>query len=181
MNTNRDQLLEAAGLRVRFFWRGDRYAHEIWLLDGGDWFCALASVEGSPQDDWPASPPLQALHVERRDDLQRVALLVGMAGKSHWSASAQIDPHARCASFDVACRVRGGQTGPLGSAYRNALESAGPDANHRRLEIEPFGPLGSAQLEHAGEIVRVVVGVPADAAFQTIRWGYRLWPAGGGK
>jgi len=171
VNTNRDQLLEAAGLRVRFFWRDDRYAHEIWLLDGADWVRALESVEGTPVDDWPASPPFQSVVVvDRRDDGRPVALLVGMAGKSHWSASAEIDPQVPCVSFDVACRVRGSRCGPLGSAYLSDANCFQGDA----LEIEPANQLGPARLERDGTVVKIAVSASPDAAPRTIRWGYRL-------
>ncbi len=174
MNTNREQLLEAAGLRLRFCWHGDRYTHEIWLLDGADWIRALASVEGSPQDDWPASPPLQSLEIDKRQDGPSVALLVGMAGNSHWSASAQIDPQVPCVSFDVACRVRDSQVGPLGSAYQ-ANAACFPD---NALEIEPGHPFAPAQLEREGGLIKIVVAASPATAARTIRWGYRLRPTG---
>ena len=50
----------------------------------------LTSLEGTPDQDWPASPPLQ--NVSRHALEQGDALLcVGMAGKSHWSASYSIE------------------------------------------------------------------------------------------
>lgn len=167
MNENRDHLLEAAGLRVRFFRQSDRFAHDVWVLDGAQWICALQSVEGSPEDDWPPSPPFQSLNVERRDD-RFVALLVGMAGKSHWSASAAIDPLLPCVHFDVACRVSAACDPRLTSAYRTA--------RGRLLEIEPAGELGPAHVESGGEIVRVSVPLSPHAAARTLRWGYRLRP-----
>lgn len=177
MNTSHDHILEAAGLRVRFFRRGDRYAHEIWLADGGRWLPALSSVEGSPQDDWPASPPFQSLNVEGREG-RPVALLVGMAGTSHWSASAQIDPLVPCVYFDVAARVRALNAGPLGSTYR-----VGPETSDARadclLAIELSSGLGPAHVEQDGPLVRVAVAAAADSAARTIRWGYRLRPSRG--
>lgn len=154
-------------MRVRFFWRDDRYAHEIWLLDGADWVRALKSVEGTPADDWPASPPFQSVVADSRDDGRPVALLVGMAGKSHWSASAEIDPQVPCVSFDVACRVRDSRCGRLGSAYL-------ADADRCPLEIEPANQFGPARLEREGTVVRIAVPASPDAAPRTIRWGYRL-------
>jgi hypothetical protein len=41
---------------------------------------------------WPSSPPLQSMTIERRDGDAMVALAVGMAGRSHWSASLQLCP-----------------------------------------------------------------------------------------
>ena len=107
LNDTQDRILEAGELRVRFTWQGDRFAHEVSVLNDGSWQPALASVEGTPQDDWPPSPPFQSLHIEHREDGRTLALLVGMAGKSHWSASIEIDAEARAVLFDVACRLRG--------------------------------------------------------------------------
>jgi hypothetical protein len=169
VNENRDHLLEAAGLRVRFFWHGDRFAHDVWIHDAGQWICALQSVEGSPEDDWPPSPPFQSLNIEPRNDDRFVALLVGMAGKSHWSASAAIDLLLPCVHFDVACRVPAACAPRLSSAYRTARGGL--------LEIEPVIELGPTHVESCGEIVRVSVPLSPHAAVRTIRWGYRLRPA----
>ncbi|MEX0679390.1 MAG: hypothetical protein WD063_20100 [Pirellulales bacterium] len=175
MNTNRDQRLEAAPLGVRFLWRGDRYAHEIWLLDGARWMRALESVEGSPDDDWPASPPFQSLSVERSGEGRPLALLVGMAGKSHWSASAEIDPVVPCVRFDVACRVRDLRAGPLGSAYRRVLDGSHGDSDRFPLEIEAAQQVGPAQLAREGLVLKIAAVPPLpDAAPRTIRWGYCL-------
>jgi len=170
VNTKGEQLLESAELRVCFRWTDDRYAHEIWLLDGAQWICALASIEGSPQDDWPASPPLQSLAVDTRDDGTAVALLVGMAGSSHWSASVQLDPAVSCVRFDVACRVRASHAGPLGSTYRPMADQLPTDA----IAIETDPSFTPAQLERQDGLMRIVVAAAPDDAPRTIRWGYRL-------
>ena len=77
---------------MQFVFREDRYAHEVWFDDGSAWVCALQSVEDSPAEAWPASPPWQSLHLESRPDQRPLALLVGMAGKNHWSASIDCRP-----------------------------------------------------------------------------------------
>ncbi|MBL9123800.1 MAG: hypothetical protein JNG90_09220 [Planctomycetaceae bacterium] len=77
------------------------------------------SIEGTPEEDWPPSPPLQELHLEARPDGKQLALLVGMAGTSHWSLSVEFDPAAGTAVFDVACRVKRAPGG-LGSRYRRS-------------------------------------------------------------
>src|SRR5436190_4759521 len=75
-------------LRAEFIWHGDRFAHIISLVNPhGDIQPLLESIEGTTADDWPSSPPLQSLSVEKLPDGRPVALLVGMAGGSHWSAS----------------------------------------------------------------------------------------------
>jgi len=79
----------------------------------------LESIEGSPADEWPASPPLQSLHCEALPDGSHVALLVGMAGRGHWSAS--IGPQANDSRlvFDMACRASQ-FSGQVGTGYRLA-------------------------------------------------------------
>ncbi len=174
---------------MRFHRREDRFAHEVWVADRGAWVQGFASREGSPLDDWPTSPPFQSLNVEIRAGERPVALLVGMAGHSHWSASIELDPAAACVTFDVACRTR--QRGSLGSCYRTLLPLAelqarraafaSGDALAPTLELELCEQIGLARLELAGELTRIRA-MPSSAivAAQTIRWGYKvsLRPAG---
>lgn len=116
--------LEADGLRVVFFRQVDRYAHRIECFDAArsEWIADGESLEGSPDDDWPPSPPFQQLHVEERPT-GRVVLLIGMAGRTHWSAAVEAAADKKSITFDVAARV---QTMPtrLGSAYQNLREGA---------------------------------------------------------
>src|SRR5207244_9937204 len=108
---------EGSRLRIEFAWLGDRYGHIISLIDAhGVAERLLESIEGTANDDWPPSPPLQSLSMETLTDGRRVALLVGLAGRSHWSAS--IEPALGKAElvFDLACR-HGPNHGMLGSRY----------------------------------------------------------------
>jgi hypothetical protein len=109
--------LEATGLKIVFARRGDRYAHriEVWDEDAKTWVIALVSREGSDEETWPPSPPFQQLHLERRPTGD-VVLLVGMAGRSHWSAAVEVCPERKLLKFDVAIRI---QAAParLGTAY----------------------------------------------------------------
>jgi hypothetical protein len=118
-------------LRVEFFKSGDRYAHRLSAVvadDGGrETVVPLAeSVEGDNDDPWPPSPPLQSLSIEELADGRTAALLVGMAGRSHWSASVEVAPGLGSPKFQLACRFT---TVPdrLGSTYRIA-----PDVLMRR-------------------------------------------------
>ncbi|MFM7073965.1 MAG: hypothetical protein ACKO38_19435 [Planctomycetota bacterium] len=67
----------------------------------------LESCEGQSGDIWPASPPLQQLLVESRAEAGQVALLVGMAGRSHWSLSVEPLADRIGFRFDAACRLSG--------------------------------------------------------------------------
>ena len=106
----------------------------------------LESVEGTPNQNWPPSPPLQELHLESRPDGKQLALLVGMAGNSHWSMSVEFDPAAGKALFDVACRVKR-EPGKLASTYRRQ--------NSDLCVVPTSGP----------------EELPA-----TVRWGYQISP-----
>jgi hypothetical protein len=111
-------------LRIEFTWRGDRYGHVISMLDpGGQSQPLLESVEGSSDDPWPPSPPLQSLSIETLPDDRSAALLVGMAGRSHWSASIEPDREAPALVFDVACR-HPERSVSLGSRYRHVSAAA---------------------------------------------------------
>ena len=85
---------------------------------------AIASQEGSAGEDWPISPVFQELSVEDRGDHQ-VALLVGMAGKSHWSCSVSpiVSDTETGWEFDVACLAK---LPPqwLGSTYANLAKES---------------------------------------------------------
>jgi hypothetical protein len=106
-----------AKLVAEFVLRGDRFRQVISLAYAdGDRTALLESVEGTKEDAWPASPPLQNLSLETLTAGRRVAFLVGMAGGSHWSASVEALAE-RGLAFDVACR-HGALPGWVGSTYR---------------------------------------------------------------
>jgi hypothetical protein len=124
---DKEVILEAANLRVVFFRQGDRWAHRIEVQHEttGAWSGALESLEGSADDVWPPSPPFQQLHVEHRPTGD-VVLLVGMAGRTHWSAAVETTPDRQAIRFDVAARLQ--QLPPesirLKSEYRDCREDA---------------------------------------------------------
>jgi len=188
LNNNLEQWLDGVELRIRFFLQADRYAHEIWLRDGDAWAPALRSVEGSASDNWPASPPFQSLHIDERSGTRSLALLVGMAGKSHWSASVQLDPAGRQASFDVACRVRGA-SGRLASSYwlaepRSnrviALEAAGQQAtcglarpSEPSIQLQIYQDHAPLRLSHeSGELKLQAEDAGPQEQARTVRWRY---------
>src|SRR4051794_2798181 len=90
-------------LEISFVRKQDRVAHAVQFCNQS--VALLESLEGSDQDDWPASPAFRDLHVEQRENGRQVVLLVGMAGSSHWSASFDIDPHRAAINVEIACRV----------------------------------------------------------------------------
>jgi len=120
-----EQAIESGGLRVVFRRLADRYAHRVELTHSEGAICLLESVEGTAEDDWPPSPPLQELHFEHRGAERQLALLVGRAGASHWSLSIELDSAAATITFDAACRVRSAAE-RLGSRYRSACTHRDP-------------------------------------------------------
>jgi hypothetical protein len=190
------------GLRVTFFRCHDRLAHRIEFVDGGVAGPALVSVEGDARDPWPPSPPLQQLRCEEPAAGRRVLLLVGMAGRSHWSVSVEADPAGPSLVWDVACRL----VSPprwLGSTYRAeaavGAETAQPllgDASHaeRAGYSKTLGPetaqrvgwgrgrwSGVVSAEDAGsqpalQVAADQLQIVADGGRwpATVRWKYRV-------
>ncbi len=151
-------------LRLEFTRRGDRYGHTISVVNqDGRAVPVLESVEGSASDDWPASPPLQNLSIEKLAPGRRAALLVGMAGRSHWSASIEPVPGEPALVFDVACRT-GDSEVSLGSLYRVFSRDT--------AQIEATVELGcDVQSEGDDRIAIVLSGISGPG---TIRWKYRI-------
>ncbi|HVX15672.1 MAG TPA: hypothetical protein VHC22_31085 [Pirellulales bacterium] len=172
--------LTAAGLRIEFWRSADRYRHEVVARGDGPDHRLLASIEGSAEEEWPASPPLQELHVEQRGAGKWVALLVGRAGRSHWSLSVEGAESEPTLLFDVACRSAGAGD-ELTSRYR--LAEGGMLSSNDGLIALPSC--------HRLEVVEGVVHrTGADSSFdirplrersgggrvQTFRWRYRIGP-----
>jgi hypothetical protein len=126
MRSNSIETTTADGLhlRIEFQWLGDRFGHTISAVHpSGEIRPLLESIEGTPADNWPTSPPLQSLSIETLKDGRRAALLVGMAGGSHWSASIEATPCRAEFIFDMACR-HNRQPIWLGSRYLWLIDSA---------------------------------------------------------
>jgi hypothetical protein len=160
----RSEAIEATGpnglLRVEFVLRGDRYAHVISLVkSNGEIQPLLESVEGTAADDWPSSPPLQSISVETLSDGRPAALLVGMAGGSHWSASVEPIQGEPELMFDVACRHSRPPTW-LGSRYRRLSSAA------QRVTIR----CDQANVTYDDEFI--VIKSSAAASTGTARWKY---------
>ena len=113
---------DGRGLRVFSSRDEDRYGHEIACVTGPVATVCLRAELGRDRDPWPASPPLQQGSLEPSSRGRQMALLIGMAGKSHWSQSVETDSAATSLTFDVACRVHR-QPVWLGSSYRRTIPS----------------------------------------------------------
>ncbi|MBL8827502.1 MAG: hypothetical protein JNM18_11040 [Planctomycetaceae bacterium] len=154
--------LACGKLRLIFEHRGDRYAHRIVVQTADGERGWLSSAESLDESPWPTSPPLQQIHVESRDRGVVVALAVGMAWRSHWSAAFELDPTNEQITCDVACRVN---TVPawLGSSYE--LTS---------LAGWSVAALDDARLFTEGERITILPAVLPTQAPETVRWRYRF-------
>ena len=163
------------GLQVRFARSGDRFAHRLELVSAHSVVPLLTTVEGDNETTWPASPALQQLHIERRPidggATSEVALLVGLAGRSHWSLSVEprvekaAEPHGVgglvALEFDAACRVHQ-LPERLGTTYRleqplsgGSAELSGVAASGLRFTIDG-GELSMFHLPDAFHQTRIL-------------------------
>ena len=110
-------------VRMQFNRDGDRWAHQIYLSMGASEQPFMRSLEGTADQIWPPSPPLQ--DVGRHELPTGDAILcVGMAGSSHWSASFSVEAGVKAGEnglikSDIACltkKLTGDRA--LGSSYR---------------------------------------------------------------
>jgi hypothetical protein len=172
------------GLRVMFFWRVDRYAHRLERVEGGVVVPLLESIEGSDLDRWPPSPPLQQLSLEKLPDGRNVALLVGMAGASHWSLTAERDPSETGLLFDVACRVKEPPEF-LGSDYRALVRheaaadaivlhrpgGTGSPAIFQVVAVSDVETVPRPEIDVRGLRLTIEGKIPRS---ETVRWKYRI-------
>jgi hypothetical protein len=170
------KILSAGPLKVEFVRSGDRYGHQVfWHRLGGGGI--LMSQVGLPDDIWPPSPVLQSLHFEIRSDESQTAMLVGMAGRSHWSMSVEADPKQNRLLFDVACRV---QDPPvwLGSCY-DSFNQHGRAWPLDCISIMAWhgGQPGQeilVQADRSAGTVRIPATIAIHGFPQTIRWRYAV-------
>ena len=157
-------------IRLRFERVNDRYRHSIELHRDNTFVPVWESCEGTAEELWPASPPLQELHFEDRGNVQ-VAMLVGRAGKSHWSLSVTLDPAADELLFDAACRS-GEVPIWLGSTYRE-LSVPSP------VRIETVDVAGKVHLQQRSDALAIAAPLEQHGGNRTVRWAYRVRLSGG--
>jgi hypothetical protein len=157
--------LETESLRIVFERCGDRFGHEIQCRDADGFAVLLRTLEGQPEDPWPPGPPLQSLHLEAGSNGNQTAMLVGMAGTSHWSMTVEADRGKDRFLFDIACRIRELPQW-LGSSYNHAAE---PSISKRQIELLADSPLELSS-ESDRTVLRIIpqlLELPA-----TVRWQY---------
>ena len=172
---------EGHGLRLTFSWIGDRYAQLVDYCGPTGTTPLLTSLEGNDQVVWPPSPPLQQLTFEERPR-GPIALLIGMAGTSHWSVSVEADTARGEIVFDVACRIS--QQPPfLGSTYLSTSTQAVAAAQGQTVSLAAGVILESLPVceevaEAAGAIEiadsQIKIAAVSPEVGETPRWKYRL-------
>lgn len=96
--------LSAGALSVRYFKLRDRLSHTIGIGDGDSYLPLLESIEGSEEEPWPASPPMQQMVEECfRPGTSPVLLGVGLSGNGHWSTAIE-SQNNHLLKFDIACK-----------------------------------------------------------------------------
>jgi hypothetical protein len=154
--------------RLCFVWNGDRYAHRLQMTDGGEEEVCLESLEGVDGENWPPSPALQQLSFQPAASGSPCALLVGMAGKSHWSMS--VEANELSLLFDVACRVHEPPE-RLGSRYRVVRPTI---PGGLKCVVEAEANEGLVVLDNGDEQVAVLPAGTVEVLPVTLRWRYRL-------
>jgi hypothetical protein len=128
--------LQAGRTTAVFSWTVDRWVHRITTGETDIWTSLDGPILPANDPRWPASPvlvelsrvsmprarvsmPRARLSVPRGDAAGGQALVgVGLAGRSHFSASIAPDPHvADAIRFEIACRLHE-PPGWIGSTYR---------------------------------------------------------------
>lgn len=182
-----------AVLGVRFVRLSDRYQHVVFVRSTGEEagetsVDLLRSVEGTPAEAWPVSPPLQSLSIETLAEGRRAALLVGMAGRGHWSASIEADAPSGALVFDIACRSSakperlqsqyerpasdlGVRRLPLGVAQNQCEIRIG---DHRLSIRDDGGPAANATLNAGEGPLTIDCAALSTSAGPTWRWRYRV-------
>jgi hypothetical protein len=108
-----------SSIKLVFEKTADRWGHRWSSVSAGVEHPFLTSVEGTPDQNWPPSPPLQEIsqHTLEPGD---AALGVGMAGQSHWSASYSVESSVQpgqpnLIKSDLACLQKGASSEPAES------------------------------------------------------------------
>ena len=156
-------------LRATFLAIDRRVGHCIEMVRNGEFQTVLVSQEGNDSEQWPASPALQSVHVEKHNE-DDVAFLVGMAGRNHWSASVKADSKLDRIVFEIACRIASEPLW-LGSTYR--MDDSLPNASPAELpvRIDAIAPLNFAA---NGTELAISIPFGNGALPRTVAWSYSV-------
>ncbi|QDV61510.1 hypothetical protein [Crateriforma conspicua] len=154
-----DVLLGIGNFTVHFHWQKDRFCHDVAFGDQP----LLQSVEGTGEDVWPDSAPLQQVSVESIGE-RCVALGVGASGTSHFSVSVEPESctdDACTIRFEWACRSKEAPADPR-STYQWPAE-------HRSLIDIAAEPSTRQDTDGTSVCLR-----PTSESGPTYVWAYRV-------
>ena len=161
-STKRSNLRLVAGrIEIQFDWHQDRWAHRIQIDGQPIWESLegpLATLAPEISDHWPASPVFS--EILSTETTRGPALLgIGLAGKSHFSASVTAPPDTPDTLLvEVACRLHE-PPGWLGSAYRRLAAALASSDEKSLISICP-------------------TSVKTGKLPFTSSWSYQIGPAG---
>ena len=167
------------GLLLQMTREGDRYHTSILLIEPDNGTVPLLeSCEGSSNDSWPASPPLQEVLLQSDEGRPYLAGL-GSAGSGLWSLIvAPVEGHVGF-EFDYACRTAqapvwlGCRYRPTGCWTHLQADSLDFESGPRLSFHDGQGP-GCRRICQDGQL-QIEALVPAEVAFPTtLRWKYRV-------
>lgn len=185
------QPIDGTSFGLNFCWRNDRFEHVVFAKREGlsENLVLISSLEGDDAQEWPSSPPLQDIHVQEIGG-NPVAMAVGMAGTSHWSAACTLNESADEVRFhfDLACRTDGAPAW-LGSSYQNDAEVGfhGCPATGKSDQLDGFEVLvrpievdgQTAEIRLACDefqlsLMNLEASNSPKSRHQTFRWQYEL-------
>ncbi len=170
--------LSAGALSVRYSKLRDRLSHTVGMVVGDSYIPLLESIEGSEEEPWPASPPMQQMVEECfTPGASPVLLGVGLSGNGHWSTAIDTQKNGRL-KFDIACKNTKSSTW-FGSQYR-LLAPIQPSIRANSFEIfietarmELSMSIGKLDFLDAERRVRVSP-LSEPSLIQTHRWCYEI-------
>lgn len=171
--------LGSGGLSIILSRVADRYRHEV-VVTTDETHVVLTSLEGANDQVWPPSPPFQELHLHQPREGINAALLVGRAGRSHWSASIEFDASREAVLFDIACRSSG-DIEWLGSRYQSLVRPSLATATEGRtlffaydLQVHVLDGEACMSAEGSTDVLSIAPKWTVASTAQTIRWRYRV-------
>ncbi len=170
--------ISAGALSVRYSKLRDRLSHTVGIAVGDSYTPWLESIEGSEDESWPASPPMQQMVEECfTPGTGPVLLGVGLSGNGHWSTAIETQTSGRL-KFDIACKNTKSSTW-FGSQYR-LLAPIQPSIRPNSIEflvesvrIELSMSIGRLDFSDADRRVRVSP-ISEPSSIQTHRWCYEI-------
>ncbi|QDT49653.1 hypothetical protein Pan258_37080 [Symmachiella dynata] len=170
----------------------DRWQHTLSVSTGGKWVDVLSSLEGSPQDESPASPVFQELLLDEKHAQLTEVQMFGRSGKCLYAVAVGMNTETKILDFDVSARFVGAEmpkrvTSSYGGGDWAVAETSPPVATEAQsglqlaiLDVPGMPPCEAHWFPTAG--LKIGYGdlssVPTTTGGTTIRWQYQVsWAA----